>query len=64
MQSSSLECNIAGIQYDMNERQRWLLANAMVVAHKKANKCVALQQLIDAMQTSITESHSVSLYND
>jgi hypothetical protein len=22
----------------MNERQRWLLANAMVVAHKKANK--------------------------
>jgi hypothetical protein len=22
----------------MNERKRWLLANAMVVAHKKANK--------------------------
>ena len=36
MQGSSLECNIAGIQYDMNER--WLLANAMVVVHKKANK--------------------------
>jgi hypothetical protein len=28
----------------MNERQRWLLANAM--AHKKANKSAALQQLI------------------
>jgi len=24
----------------MNERRRWLLANAMVVAHKKANKKV------------------------
>jgi len=30
----------------MNERQRWLLANAMVVATKKANKSAALQQLI------------------
>jgi hypothetical protein len=29
----------------MNERQRWLLANAMVVAHKKANKSAALQQI-------------------
>ena len=40
MQSSSLECNIPGIPYGMNEKQRrrWLLANAMVVAHKKANK--------------------------
>ena len=36
MQGSSLECNIPGIPYDMNERQKWLLANAM--AHKKANK--------------------------
>jgi len=27
----------------MNERQRWLLANAM--AHKKANKSAALQQI-------------------
>jgi len=37
MQGSSLEYNIPGIPYDMNERQRrWLLANAM--AHKKANK--------------------------
>jgi len=36
MQGSSLERNIAGIQYGMNEIQRWLLANAM--AHKKANK--------------------------
>jgi len=33
-----LECNIPGIPYDMNERQRWLIANAMVVDHKKANK--------------------------
>jgi len=32
-----LECNIPGIPYGMNEKQRrWLLANAM--AHKKANK--------------------------
>jgi hypothetical protein len=38
MQGNSLECNIPGIPYDMNERQRWLLANAMAVAHKKANK--------------------------
>ncbi|NAY82370.1 MAG: hypothetical protein GU362_05775 [Thaumarchaeota archaeon] len=39
MQGSSLECNIPGIPYGMNEKQRrWLLANAMVVAHKKANK--------------------------
>jgi hypothetical protein len=38
MQGSSLECNIAGIPYDMNKRQRWLLANAMAVATKKANK--------------------------
>jgi len=45
MQSSSLECNIAGIPYDMNERQRWLLANAMAVATKKANKSAALQQI-------------------
>jgi len=44
MQGSSLECNIPGIPYSMNERQRWLLANAM--AHKKANKSAALQQLI------------------
>jgi len=37
MQSSSLECNIPGIPYGMNEKQRrLLLANAM--AHKKANK--------------------------
>jgi len=40
-----LERNIAGIQYDMNEKQRrWLLANAL--AHKKANKSAALQKLI------------------
>jgi len=45
MQGSSLECNIAGIPYDMNERQRWLLANAMAVATKKANKSAALQQI-------------------
>jgi len=38
MQGNSLECNIADIPYDMNERQRWLLANAMVVATKKTNK--------------------------
>jgi len=49
----------------MNERQsRWLQANAMAVAHKKANKSAALQQLIGVGQTSITESHCVSLYND
>ena len=45
MQGSSLECNIPGIPYDMKEKQRWLLANAMVVAHKKANKSAALQQI-------------------
>jgi len=36
MQGSSLECDIPGIPHDINEKQRWLLANAM--APKKANK--------------------------
>ena len=54
MQGSSLECNIAGIPYDMNERQRWLLANAMAVVTKKANKSAALQQINWYKQTSIT----------
>ena len=40
-----MERNIADIPYDMKEKQRWLLANAMVVAHKKANKSAALQQI-------------------
>jgi len=63
MQGSSLECNIAGIPYGMNEKQRrWLLANAM--AHKKANKSAALQQINWRKQTSITEKRFVSLYND
>ncbi|MFP3213804.1 MAG: hypothetical protein RXR18_01115, partial [Nitrososphaeria archaeon] len=52
MQSSSLECNITGILYDMNERQRWLLANAM--AHKKANKrcSIATINLLQCKQAS------------
>jgi hypothetical protein len=64
MQGSSLEYNIAGIPYSMNERQRWLLANAMAVAHKKANKSAALKQINWRRQTGITKSHCVSLFND
>ena len=54
MQGSSLECNIAGIPYSMNERQKWLLANAMVVAHKKTNKrcSIATINLLQCKQAS------------
>ena len=54
MQGSSLERNIPGIPYGMNERQRWLLANAMVVAHKKANKrcSIATINLLHCKQAS------------
>jgi len=63
MQGSSLECNIPGIPYDMNEKQRrWPLANA--IAHKRQIKGAALQQINWHKQTSITEKHCVSLYND
>jgi len=38
----------------MNERQRWLLANAMVVDHKKANKrcSIATINLLQCKQAS------------
>jgi len=54
MQGSSLECNIPGIPYGMNERQRWLLANAMAVATKKANKrcSIATINLLQCKQAS------------
>jgi len=41
-----------GIPYDMNERQRWLLANAM--AHKNANKrcSIATINLLQCKQAS------------
>jgi len=52
MQGSSLERNIPGIPYGMNEKQRWLLANAM--AHKKANKrcSIATINLLQCKQAS------------
>ena len=54
MQGSSLEYNIPFIPYGMNEGQRWLLANAMAVAHKKANKrcSIAAINLLQCKQAS------------